>query len=168
MFSILRSLLIVMFTMFTDFCIMSNTPNKIYKQRRCKPYQANGKTTFNLRNKPGVYIIYRGEEIVYIGFSGSDIYKTLYRHFQSWNDPNQIRVTYRNLRDITVRVVYTITKNHAFRLEKTLINKYKPKDNPTQYNDFEPTKTDIIKLDDYLNANTKPLIVHGSDYEVPF
>ena len=155
--------------MFSEFCVMSSstkTATKIYKQRRLKPYQGNGKTTFNIQNKPGVYLIYRGEDIVYIGFSGTNLYKTLYRHFQKWNDPTQIRVTYRNLNDITVRVVYTATKQHAFKLEKALINKYKPKDNPTQYTSYEPSAGDIVKLDEYLNENTKPIAIYEGD--LPF
>lgn len=141
--------------------------SKIYKQRRCKPYQANGSTTFNVQNKAGVYIIYKGDDIVYIGYSGTNLYKTLYRHFQKWDDPNQIRVTYNKLANITVRVVYTATKNHAFRLEKALIKKYKPRDNPSLYNDYEPTPQDLAKVEAYLNENTKPIITHDDDFN-PF
>jgi excinuclease UvrABC nuclease subunit len=141
--------------------------SKIYKQRRCKPYQANGKTTFNVQNKPGVYMIYKDEEIVYIGFSGTNLYKTMYRHFQKWEDSNQIRVTYSNLKNITVRVVYTISKQHAFKLEKALIKKYKPKDNPSLYNDYEPTTADLAKVTEYLSADTKPIITHSEDFN-PF
>lgn len=140
--------------------------NKIYKQRRVKPYQANGKTTFNLRNRTGCYMIYRGDVLLYIGYSGTDLYKTLYRHFQKWNDKTQVRVTYSNLKDITVRVIYTTTKNHAQRLEKALINKYKPKDNPQKYEAYEPTKGDTVKLDEYLNADAKPIAIYEGD--IPF
>lgn len=138
----------------------------IYKQRRLKPYRADGKTTFNLQNKAGVYLIYRGDEIVYIGFSGTNLYKTMYRHFQKWNDKTQIRVVYNDLSDITVRVVYCISKSHASRLEKALINKYKPKDNPLQYTSYEPTKGDKVKLDEYLNQDVKPIANFEGD--IPF
>ena len=139
----------------------------IFKQRRLKPYHANGKTTFNVQNKPGVYLIYVDDKIDYVGYSGTNLYKTLYRHFQKWNDPNQTRVTYnKNRNDITVRVVYTVTPNHAFKLEKALINKYKPKSNPSQYLDYTPTKGDLNKLDEYLNSECKPLAYFEGD--IPF
>lgn len=138
----------------------------ILKQRRLKPYQYNGKTTFNLRGKSGVYLIYKGNTIVYIGYSGTDIYKTLYRHFQKWTDKNQKRVTYQDLKNITVRVVYTATKNHAFRLEKSLIVKYKPADNPTQYEEFTPTKADVKKVNEYFDQNTSPIVHFEGD--LPF
>lgn len=58
----------------------------IYKQRRSKPYRENGKTTFNIQNRPGVYMIYKDDVLKYIGYGGKNVYKTLYRHFQKWND----------------------------------------------------------------------------------
>lgn len=140
----------------------------IFKQRRVKPYQANGKTTFNLQGLPGVYLIYVNDLIDYIGYSGTNLYKTLYRHFQRWNDKSQIRVTYskQQLKNVTVRVVYTRTAAHAFKLEKALINKYKPAANPTQYESYEPTKGDIAKLDEYLASQTNPIAEFYGD--VPF
>lgn len=139
----------------------------IVKQRRVKPYHADGKTTFNLQGLPGVYLIYVGDVIDYIGYSGTNLYKTLYRHFQKWNDKTQIRVTYpKNQSNITVRVVYTKSANHAAHLEKSLINKYKPKSNPTQYLDYEPTKGDLVKLDEYLQTQTTPIVIFSGD--IPF
>ena len=68
------------------------------KKSRFKPPYQKGekKTTFpNLRGKSGVYIVKnKAGQIVYVGHSASDLYKTMYRHFQSWHDPKQIRVTY--------------------------------------------------------------------------
>jgi hypothetical protein len=65
----------------------------------------------------------------YVGQSGYDVYKTLYRHFQVWEDPKQKRVTYTYLKGITVRLLYC-TKSKAADIERALILKYKPQDNP--------------------------------------
>jgi len=103
-----------------------------------KPY-TNGKPTFKLRKRPGVYLIYKAGVLRYVGYSGSDLYKAMYRHFQQWNDKTQIRVNYNYLEGITVRVILTNTKQQASRLEKALIIKEKPTDNPAQYwLEFEP------------------------------
>ena len=62
------------------------------------PYTKDGKTNFPLRKKSGVYLIKKKDlgSIVYVGFSGSDLYKTMYRHFQQWTHPQQPVVTYVN------------------------------------------------------------------------
>ena len=97
------------------------------KSRFKPPYNKEGlKTMFpKLRGKSGVYIIksIRTGKIVYIGHSQSDLYKTMYRHFQSWNDESQIRTTYPK-KGYTVRIVLT-SKTRAKWLEKALILKYK-------------------------------------------
>jgi len=88
--------------------------------------------TFNERNKSGVYMIYKNKVLRYVGFSASNVYKSLYRHFEEWNDRQQKRVTYTNLKDIKVRVIYC-SPTRAYSLEKALIIKLKPKDNPLKY-----------------------------------
>lgn len=102
------------------------------KSKLKKPYTKNKKIRFKAK-KPGVYMIYRKKTLLYVGMSGSNVYKSLYRHFQTWNDPTQVRITYKQLKNIKVRVIYTNTPGQAAKLEKALIIKYKPKDNPTQY-----------------------------------
>ena|SRR5690554_2157504 len=129
---------------------------KIKKFRRQKPYNADGKTNFRYTNgKSGVYLIYKKDKLVYVGFSASNVYKTLYRHFQSWNDPTQIRITYKNAKKsntaIRVRVVLT-SPDRARRLEKMIIKKHKPKDNPMKYADHKPTKTDIKLIEDFIGT----------------
>ena len=57
--------------------------------------------------------------------------KTLYRHFQNWNDREQDRYTY-NKNGYKVKI-YQATKNTAPKLEKFLIDRYKPKDNKLKY-----------------------------------
>lgn len=100
------------------------------KTKFLEPY-TNGKTTFPKRNTPGVYLIKKDGVVRYVGMSRTDVYKTLYRHFQSWDDPRQIRVVYKYLKGISVRVVYT-TPDQATKLESALIIKLKPTDNPAK------------------------------------
>lgn len=60
----------------------------------------------------------------------------MYRHFQRWNDPTQIRITYNpNDQNIKVRVIYT-TALRAKKLEKALILKYRPTNNPDKYESY--------------------------------
>jgi hypothetical protein len=74
--------------------------------------------------------------LVYVVFSSYNFYKTIYRHFQRWNDSTQVRVIYNpNDPGIKVRVIYT-TAARSKKLEKALILKYQPKDNPEKYNSY--------------------------------
>lgn len=110
---------------------------KAVKTRFLSPYtvtkQGNYKTNLdNLRENPataGVYLIKsdRTGKIIYVGYSATQLYKTIYRHFQTWNDRQQPRKTY-NKTGYTVRVIFT-TKTRAALLESYLINKLKPRDN---------------------------------------
>lgn len=138
-----------------------------------KPYKPDGKTTFPARKQRGVYLIYRvplfGEaKLRYIGFSGSDVYKALYRHFQVWNDrqarlgQRQERVTYSPPGSYRVRVVYTRTKAEASELERALIIKHQPPDNPDKLELFELTK-EGKRLNSAAEA--APIV---EDIEVPF
>lgn len=115
------------------------------KSKLNSPYK-NGKPFYTAKT-PGVYLIYKNSQLVYVGFSSYNVYKTLYRHFQYWNDPTQVRVTY-SAKDpnIKVRVIYT-TALRAKKLEKAIILKYKPKDNPDKYESYSLNHQDkkIIK-----------------------
>jgi hypothetical protein len=100
--------------------------------------------------RSGVYLIKENNEIVYVGFSGTDLYTTMYRHFQTWNDKKGPRVTYFSKlkkKYYTVRVVYC-TPLQAAKLEKSLIAKYQPRDN-VQYIDHELLKSDLNVLSLY-------------------
>lgn len=98
------------------------------------PYTDTGRTTFPARQRPGVYVIKKAGRLRYIGYSRSDVYKALYRHFQAWNDSSrpEPRVVYRNLTDVRVRVIYTDSPAQASRLERALIIRFTPPDNPQQ------------------------------------
>ncbi|HMZ48277.1 MAG TPA: hypothetical protein PL106_09620 [Flavobacteriales bacterium] len=121
------------------------------RTRLLKPYKEDGSTTFPARQKRGVYLIYRvrllGEPVLrYVGFSGVDVYKALYRHFQVWNDRQADRgergerITYLPPGSYRVRVVYTRTKAESVELEQALILKHRPPDNPDKLELYELTK----------------------------
>jgi hypothetical protein len=120
--------------------------DKINKQLRLKPS----------KNQKGVYILKKGNEIKYIGYSGSNLYKTLTRHFQSWEDRTQVRVTYNKNENIKARIVYTSTAAQAAKLEKALILKYKPTDNPNKYEQYSLNLSDNNLINNYQNEAEAP------------
>lgn len=113
------------------------------------PYK-NGKPFYTAK-KSGVYLIFRNATLRYVGYSGYNVYKTLYRHFQSWNDPNQIRSVYSPTdQQIKVRVIYC-NNTKAKKLESALIIKYQPIDNPDKLSNLIIDKNEkkvLIELDD--------------------
>ncbi|MCF8460455.1 MAG: hypothetical protein K9G46_07005 [Flavobacteriales bacterium] len=139
------------------------------KTRFLPPYKKSGRTTFPESNgRKGVYLIKLDGKLSYVGFSGSDLYKALYRHFQEWNDRRAPRVVYPpDLRDrCTVRVVYCNTAAQAAKLEKALILFHQPKDNPDKLERYQLSLADAPAfgqmLDDYEEAEFIP------PTEVPF
>lgn len=116
------------------------------KSRKNSPYK-NGKPFYTAK-LAGVYLIYKSGRLVYVGYSQNNVYRTLYRHFQSWNDSQQQRVTYSpNDENIKVRVIYT-PPSKAAKLERALILKYQPDDNPNKYETYLFTKRDEEISDD--------------------
>lgn len=137
------------------------------------PYKADGSTTFPARQKRGVYLIYRvplfGEpKLLYVGFSGVDVYKALYRHFQAWNDrqarigQRDERVTFNPPGSYRVRVIYPRTKAEAAELERALIVKHQPPDNPDKLELYELTRAGKAIA---AQSETAPLV---EDIEMPF
>lgn len=126
------------------------------RTRRQPPYTEDGSTAFPARHLPGVYLIYKeasasafgksAPELRYVGYGGRDVYKALYRHFQVWNDrqvqlgERSERTVYRIRKGITVRVVYCRTAREAMELEKALILKHRPTDNPDKLELYEITE----------------------------
>jgi hypothetical protein len=106
-----------------------------------RPYSASGKSNLGFtQKKTGVYIIrekMRGQryKTVYIGHSTGDLYKTISRHFQDWNDKEQPeRVTYKKFfayRKYIVQIGFCHAKQ-VLPLEAALIEKYQPRDNTSQ------------------------------------
>ena len=128
----------------------TRTPFVVHKTK--PPYDSKGKTTFNIRGKPGVYIIYKKtasgrEALKYVGFSRTDVYKALYRHLQNWDDPKQQRITFKNLAGIVVKVIYCKNSQTAKKLEGALILKYKPIRNINKYSDFiiDESEKELLK-----------------------
>lgn len=105
--------------------------------------------------KPGVYLIKVNGQLRYIGYSATNVYKTLTRHFQSWDDPRQTRVTYPKNKNITARIVYTNTGAQAAKLERALILKYQPEDNPNKYAQYQITYKDEDFINDYQTTETE-------------
>lgn len=121
-----------------------------------KPYKKPQSTNLKFTDgKSGVYLIkYKGAtKPVYVGMSSSNLYKTITRHFQSWDDPRQVRVTYSQKADILIRVIFT-TPKQAERLEKYLVLKYKPEDNPNKYESYQLDAFDKTVVRSYDNVLT--------------
>jgi len=111
----------------------------------------------HLQGKAGVYLIKEAGKIVYIGHSTSDLYKTALRHFQSWDDPTQQRITYAGqpVEIYTIRIVQT-TPKQAPALEKKLILRHNPRDNWQKYESYQLTPYDDQVLETYDNTETAP------------
>ena len=91
--------------------------------------------------------------------SATDVYKTMYRHFQAWHDRQQAqRVTYKsNLKysNYTVRIIYCTSKQ-AYSLERALIIKHKPRDNDNKYNNYKLNFYDTQVIENYNNTDICP------------
>lgn len=138
---------------------------QIKKSRWLPPYVKPGKTTFNeVRKRSGVYFIKKDGQIVYVGYSRTQLYKTLYRHFQAWKHPFQTVITYKgeDLKRFEVRVILC-SPARAERLETYFIKKLKPIDNPDKLKQLEITA--IMKRDAATIARTQESQV---DYDNPF
>ena len=119
----------------------------------------NGKSNLAwLTGKSGVYLIKEGNEIVYVGSSSTNLYKTILRHFQRWKDRQQPdRLTYKNelWLDHKVRVILC-SATKAYELEKKFISHYRPRDNKFQY-ELEMEETPRAELKKEIQEiNTAP------------
>lgn len=122
--------------------------------------------TFNLRNVGGVYLIYKGDTLVYCGYSSNNVYRTLYRHFQEWGSSQQIRTVYTNLKDIKVRVIYCKNPKQASQLEKAIIIKHKPRDNQNKYSLYTTDKAEEQIYHLVTGEKVQPII--RNEEENPF
>jgi excinuclease UvrABC nuclease subunit len=122
------------------------------KFRRTQIYAAKGKTNVKeTQGKAGVYMIYSNNTLVYIGSSQSNMYKALLRHFQDWTSSRQTRITYAQHPRYKVSIIQT-TGKQAPRLERALIQRMKPRDNPMQYQIFELTPEEKRANEIYQNT----------------
>lgn len=148
------------------------------RTRLLPPYNEEGRTNFPARNRPGVYLIYkesratpfgRSQNVLrYVGYSASDVYKALYRHFQIWNDrmaelgQRSERTVFKVRAGVKVRVIYCNTGHQAAELERALILLHKPTDNPDKLELYEITKAGQELASE---ATASPYV---EDMEVPF
>ena len=110
-------------------------PKKIlFSSKWFKPYKS-GKPTLPVKyyKKSGVYLIKSRQtgKIMYVGHSETSLKKTLYRHFQKWNDRAQDRFVYEPSRYMVK--IYRTAPKIAPRLEKALIQKLSPPHNKNKY-----------------------------------
>jgi len=130
----------------------------IRTKTRFMPVYINGKPNKALiradQKRPGVYLIKVNGTIRYIGYSATNVYKTILRHFQSWDDRSQVRITYPKSSSVTARVVYTNTGKQAEKLERALIVKINPPDNPNKYAKYQTTLSDETAWDEYQDLGT--------------
>jgi len=120
------------------------------------PFDDRDKSTFNklIDAKSGVYLIKDDllNEIVYIGFSGSQLFKTIYRHFYEYRQ-NNTRVYFpRQMRPQIKIAVCLCEPDNAWILEKYLIFMDKRLVNTNKYeilnNDYEIVSNYDIQLPD--------------------
>lgn len=110
---------------------------KLVKTKPLPPYNEKGKPNFPVRNVPGVYVVLKAGAIVYAGYSKNNLYRTMYHHFQNWNDStNQYRAIWKNLEGIKVYVIYCDSGRVAKLLENAIIIKHRPKANVNVYDGF--------------------------------
>jgi len=101
-----------------------------------------------LKDRKGVYLIMNSKtgKVEYVGNSASDLYKTMYRHFQSWKDKQQYRATFSKNGYLT-RVILIEKPEHIYELEKYYIHKYKPKANEQKYLSYELDFVDLKTIE---------------------
>ena len=148
---------------------------KALKIRFTEPYKKNdnGLLKPNIpylnydKKQSGIYLIKSNisDKILYVGFSNSSLYKTIYRHFQEWKDisrTEQTRFTY-NKTGYKVRVIFT-TPARAELLEKYLILKINPRDNTHKYKNYltESQETNANEIINDLPTYT------GTEEDFPF
>lgn len=135
------------------------------KSRFYHPYK-NGRCVFPKRNRSGVYLIKLAGEIVYVGSSGSDLYKAMYRHLQVWETYLPVVTYVDSLKDITCRVIYC-TPKQATALEIMLIRKYQPRDNTAKYDSYQEKGYDFKTLKQYTEEPARTVVME-KPIEVPF
>jgi len=104
-----------------------------------KKLPKNGKKgELNLKQfykKKGIYRIFENGNLIYIGYSGTNLYKTISRHFHIWKDSKQqARISYSNLigkrrYDIEVELMPQATTNQIELRECQLVDFHQPRDN---------------------------------------
>jgi hypothetical protein len=130
---------------------------KIEKLRLRKVYKEERKTNLlDLVNKSGVYVIIKDKQILYVGHSTYNLYKTITRHFQIWKS-SQIVTTYPQNKEYKIKI-YLCSSNFAPKLEILLLKKLQPKDNPKKLQNLYTEKeiNTIKKIEQINNIDIAP------------
>ena len=142
----------------------------MYKQKLAPHYiYKNGvrHTTFGKRNTAGVYMIYQDRQLVYVGMSSNNLYRTMYRHLQDWSASKQYRAVY-DPDSVKIRVIYC-TPLQADRLEKALIIKHNPVGNKNKYEQYTIDYNEKQVYQQYIEEETRPIITAvDENYKHPF
>lgn len=114
------------------------------------PFAGNGKVSKTLqaaRGKSGVYLIRdKNKNVVYVGMTTSDLYKTVTRHFTGWSKPHTQH-----------RVELDIWKGYEVKL--FYVNKYRAREIECHY---------IVKYDPPLNVQKSCIDFLKENEEIPF
>lgn len=120
------------------------------KSKKVLVYNKDGSTNVaSVIGKAGVYIIYNDEnKIQYVGHSRSDLYKTLTRHFQKWNDGinGQYRAKFKQQDGNKVQLILCPVSK-CLEVENALITKHRPPFNQQITLLFPRKKIDKINED---------------------
>lgn len=130
--------------------------------KKGKPGQTNGRFAIG---RPGCYLVKNKDgKVVYVGMSASNVYKALYRHFQAWDDPTQVRITFAKAGGYKVKI-YLTTEKQAPALEKALMAKHKPTRNPQ-------TPPEGYQLSSYerlaMATATQTPVSPAEEFDMPF
>jgi hypothetical protein len=110
-----------------------------YSQNPSKNHYGKTRLSF-LKGKPGVYLIKENEKLTYVGYAGTDLYRTVLRHFANWDNGE---VTYKksvNRKSYEVAIYVTKDERSAWDLEKYIIDIEKPRDNTELYDRYTNVK----------------------------
>ena len=140
----------------------------VVKNKKLKPNLRINSKRFN----SGCYFIKNAEtnKILYIGFSQTQLHKTIYRHFQVWNDKalqkaGKERKVF-NKRNHKVKIIFC-SPTKAAKFEKILIQRYKPKYNELQYDlDYELNKNKPAYIE--AQEDLKDIVRAQPGEDIPF
>jgi len=137
------------------------------KSRLISPYDANGSSNLNFAtHRSGVYLIYKNGKLRYVGYSGINLYKTCTRLFQRWTKKYGVVTTYygQDMSAFKVRVILC-SSARAEKLEKALIIKYKPKDNPDKLKGYDLNRYEVNAYNEFEAA---PVVNWAELPDAPF
>ena len=119
--------------------------------------------------KSGVYLIKKMGDTrpLYIGSSIQNLKRTIYRHFQQWSSDREKRFerTVYPKSGYLIKIIST-TPGQALELEKYLIKRLQPRDNPIKYNQLILSLKEEQKQKEKIQQADKVEITY--DEKAPF